>query len=403
MLLRDLHEGIRLSGLQAPLKIGDKTNVSIIRNGDFEIRDSDYPDDLIVFEPFYTAKKLRNIPADLKSLSSFEEAESKIYYGFALRPASQVSDQQVDQLRERHKLASGFVTTDSLLNAVTTAIEVGVKEISQLKCTLVELKYQERNSVEGSSRQSEIRRKFDAVAMVLDFVATNDISQTLPEIKLDLADNSRTSGANVRQYMKDAVIAINKAIKHPKKQSEQALRDYIIKKSIEHLTRINNRHYDYVVYPESSSGFNKILGSELAKAYGCKHTEIPKIPAKFDKDELELRAMKMQAAGRGKAINTSNGIIKPSDKSWPDEWAKKEMRKLGKYMQQGGQIKNAPQDKRRYVINFDMPSDIETGSAILMVDDNVDGGGTMERLHAIMSTSKPTVIDIFTPFYMAVT
>lgn len=200
--------------------------------------------------------------------------------------------------------------------------------------------------------------------------------------------NRFTTKEDSSRYLNSIKIAFSKVLKEPKTPAGAATRNLFIKQAADNFYRImGNRKYDRVVYPESSKEFNKIFADYLAKLYGTRAIQgFSKLPA--GQVTLDEPSLKLHYGGR-----TQDKI---------------------NYLQQGGmgrpglqtanpektlQIKHFPQGLRRYIKMW-QPDMNFRGKRILIVDDNVDQGGTLERIHDLAIQQKPKSIDIYTPLYI---
>lgn len=191
------------------------------------------------------------------------------------------------------------------------------------------------------------------------------------------------------RYLNIIKIAFSKVLKEPLTPAGIKTRNLFIKQAADNFYKLmGNNQYDMVTYPESSKEFNKIFAEYVAKLYGTIAVQgFSKLPAKdvtIDEPNIKLHYNdtwqdRMNYINMGGGVGHS-GLLKAN----PNKTL---------------QIKNFPQNLRRYIKMWQQDVNFR-GKRILIVDDNVDQGGTLERIHDLVIKQKPKSIDIYTPLYI---
>lgn len=209
--------------------------------------------------------------------------------------------------------------------------------------------------------------------------------------------------------------AFLKKIKHPQTPEDNQLCDHFVKLAVENYTSMRGKyHYDYVMYPESSSKLNTKIAEALASHYGA-------VPIKgFQKiadPKIDMTSY----------INNYPG--KPDELITGDELAKSNLRKReaaeeppqmksgywriqndlqGIIDRSKGQIKNV-QKNQPFIRNLKMdptiPQQVKQqdqrsqlrNRRLLVIDDNTRSGATFQTINHILRDQGPQSIHYYTP------
>jgi len=224
----------------------------------------------------------------------------------------------------------------------------------------------------------------------------------------------------IADYAYQAGLAFARRIKKPSNEADARIRDKFIELSIQQLQKMPTTPvaYDYIIAPQSSSDFNKLFASAIAQDTGSELLFVQKHKVKerivVDKNQIEQYIRSRNDYSRfmrgGQYVVASGDKAKYYDnfEDFVDKWVENEAIKLMKAASNASSIKNIPLDKRRYLKIY---SDVAVGldgheehlsatsdKFILLIDDNVAGGATIELLYEIIRrVGNPKRIDIFVP------
>lgn len=156
--------------------------------------------------------------------------------------------------------------------------------------------------------------------------------------------------------------------------------------AIKNFMRLMPKKYDYVLYPESSKPFNKQFAAKMAKALGAQALEaFHKRPN--NKITLNKRELRARHPNQDTYDNNVNWLQTNIDRA-----------KRSKKPMKISSVK--PKDHRKYFNLFSMDEGDYAGKNILIIDDNVDAGGTFEILYSMVISKKPASIDVYAPLRM---
>ena len=223
-------------------------------------------------------------------------------------------------------------------------------------------------------------------------------------------------------------------LKHPDEFVDgEAIKNQFIKLGSElfgEKRKIKTKRYAAVLYPQSSSEFNKDFADAIAKLLGIpsglvlqlrktifheENIEDIEDAKLFNLPELEEAGKFLQEKKRERLRGYDKimdiGDIEVSDARWPKAWVDREVIKLKREMRidENGNIVihgTRFKDKRRYVRIFSnnykdsdgkegLLSNILKDDDILIIDDNVDSQGTLESMHDILVGVNS--VDIYVP------
>jgi hypothetical protein len=194
------------------------------------------------------------------------------------------------------------------------------------------------------------------------------------------------TGKGAKTFLNAMQQAFLKVLKHGKSAQ---LRDQFIDMAINHFARLNStKCYDYIIYPPSSSKFNE----ELALGFSAKYTNnmggrcIAEPLDSFEKrDDVEIDMFNLV-------------------KQFGKEKAKEKAAYLQSQIALGkGEIKNIHSRDKHFLRMFKPTTGNEIkykNKMILVVDDNIASGATMQQIHHILRKQYPKRIDIYTPLYV---
>lgn len=415
---RHIPEGISLKNPPSAIKLSRSDLVVVVRRNGFIIRDDDHPDDIIQFEPFHGARSLNDLSAmssSGQSLSSF--SGQQIYFGYKISKA--------DDINASFSANYDFsVVSDSI--DILGDYDKWKRENFPLRSqrprhgkldSLNSLK-QEIEWIKKQSLSSELHKYSQVMMDIINAInylnGTNDPGlqggeiyniSSVSGLKEALGRIKTKSAQTVEPLLKASAIAFAKAVKDPQNNEEIKLREYIISKVLKKFTEFG-KSYDLIVYPESKSSFNGELADRLAKSMGSRAVRVDKLAdPTVNRSALGDRARRDFEARRGSDVKDISGNVvargpskgQEADPNWASAWEDKEARKLEG--PEGSEIKRRFQDKRRYLNLFADPTDIDDD--ILLIDDNIDSGSTMEIIHGLLNQYNPSVLDMFTPFHMS--
>lgn len=227
-------------------------------------------------------------------------------------------------------------------------------------------------------------------------------------------------------YAHDAAYELARRLKKPQSGDEQIVTQFIDLCETQ-LAKIDPIAYDYVVAPQSSGSFNKALAKRLADTRGSEFLEIQKHLGKnvtVNRDQLYQQGLRNapKAERDGKFQRHQMEVVEEHTKrervtyeydtpeEYASDWADNEHQKLEKYVSKMPKSKPAEikdqewADKRRYMKLFN-PEGAEkaAGQTVLMVDDNMVSGGTIELVYEILQglTPPPRRLDIFIPLLLS--
>ncbi len=195
--------------------------------------------------------------------------------------------------------------------------------------------------------------------------------------------NSKELGEKYFYWLSTALVKI---LKDPQGAYGRKIQDQFMDIALRHFIDMSGGYkYDIIAYPESSKSFNKIFANKAAGILRAEEVrEFKKVPASqinVDVENLRRRYEQNPQGFEGKK-QYLNYLLRREPQNKPL------------------QIKNI-QDKesRRYINPFGSEGDYK-GKRVLIIDDNVDSGGTFEVLYDMVIRQGPAQIDLYSPILM---
>lgn len=209
--------------------------------------------------------------------------------------------------------------------------------------------------------------------------------------------------------------AFLKKIKHPVTADDNQLCDHFVRLAVENYTKSRgNYHYDYVLYPESSSELNTKIATALAAEYGA-------VPIKgFQKvanPKIDTTSYINQYPGKpdelitpeelGKS-NLRQGATPPQTSQMKSGYWKIFNDLQGKINRSNGQIKNVDRNQsfiRNLQMNPTVPQQVTQkdqrsqfrNRRLLVIDDNTRSGATFQTINHMLRDRGPQSIHYYTP------
>lgn len=423
-----------------------------MQRGKFGYERKDHLEDLIHLEPIIKSKILPYvIPSH--PLQSFEEKHAKIYYAFAFSPIEEFGDSQVvepvlkrvgrgynweankDERIERINeilaeiekqlefinskpalFAKRITVQEMVKTGILKAVNYGNPPDSYFCDPVTKKPYNlDPNQTVLQKQLSKLEVK------LLHYHETyrKQLSQIQSQIG---GPENKISDKNLgNQYYNALKLAFTKILKHPQSPGSKKLQIKFMDEAIAYFLRANgNKRYNIVLYPESSSEFNKLFAAKLAKKFGTKAFQAfnkpsvgtaPTLDEKGLRYEFARRAKEKHAAGEKYPVKIgkggSGGVSAEDDSDGTLHFQQKLpylqdlLTKRLNNKKATSRISNfTDKDFRKYVNMFDTIKGNYKGQDVLLIDDNVDGGGTFERLFDLLIKQNPRSIDIFAPLNM---
>lgn len=363
---------------------------------------TDRPWDFIRIEPLNKAERLNTLQLpDRDRLGSFQNAE--IYYGFEFVPIQQSQGsafgntfdfQQESRIKE---LSSKIIQANQFITALTTKFAqiIDLDRKFNLSQELQKALLQTGNIKDAAVRL--LRKKGIPYDNVIDAMlarwqqAQEQITSLQQEKEGHLAqiraERSKTpvlDADKARQYLSLAQVAMMKILKEPVTKQDQVMQKQFVDLAVQHYRRFRgNKHYDYIVYPESSSKLN----SELALAFAVAYNATP------------IQGIEKKAPGTA-TLDTHNASKRFDDLGLAHH--------IVNQMNQAGslRIKHVPYPQYRSYMNIlQKPEDLRrsgtsfTKRRLLLIDDNIISSGTIQKAHQVLLRERPKSIDIYVPLY----
>ena len=251
-----------------------------------------------------------------------------------------------------------------------------------------------------------------------DFLRTGDVfgSVNLPNITVgEKAVRGRyaLSGTRDRKIyyafsseQRPLLLALGRAIKHPKYPGEENIQKIMLNLSIKAIQKLSQR-YDIVTYPASSSPFNQMLAERL----GLPALQVDKTKTGEDFDVNIREMVRTGILRKFFALTNKNiaGRTKPlgdkalKDARYPYAYAMRTKRNIEALLKPDAEpsVKNAEHQMRRYMNLYrSVDSTQLAGKRVLIIDDNVSTLATSEILLGVIQRAKPAHVDMFTPLYI---
>lgn len=374
---------------------------SAIQGGALYFSEADNPHDIVKVVPALKAESLDHFIDDRK-LPTFQGG--KIFYAFKTEVADTYRNQALMQV---------LGPIDEVLERENGGITVG--ELWRLSN-----RYQTPQKF-GDSRQPDpvyAQKLIQAAGAATRIYKLYGVKapQTVNDYRLGTARRHvlQRSGAS---YVLEMAYEFAQRMKHPT-PADKPILDKFLELTMQQFKKMPAEMllYDYVVVPASSSQFNNTLARMICQETGAQPLPINKLKAgqvTVNRDQLYQRGHEIESKTPGHQTPDGYKLAlkgKPVQKfkkpeefaaAWADNETQKWQKELGKIKPEAEpKIKNLPQDKRRYIKMFN-PDDAQAaqGKEVLVIDDNVAGGGTVELIHEILTglPNQPLRIDIFVP------
>lgn len=343
-----------------------------------------------------------------------------------------------------HQKSSKQDYSDKAIKSITDEIDKNIDKLDtysiSFRSSEDEIRHQYRDATRSNNQDGPILRE---VLLVIHYL------YKFLEIKSPYLKNITIEALLDRLYkyaIEPMAIAssyqVAKRLKNPQTPSDikasQTFIDLSVQKFVTDLAANSVVDYNQIIFPETSKAtgsFNYQLAKQLSNEIGGQQNPIQismvkkksvVTPSDIDMTQLIQRAIKdIQSQQPPYILDKSGSRSKfTSITSYAQAWAQNEYDKLVNIMrrlrpvagadnsynarnQQGAPVRLAsiPQDKRRYFKIYDPASinSITEKDNILIIDDNVVGGSTVELLHEILVSlpNPPNKIDVFVPFKIA--
>ena len=409
---------------------------------------NDSPEDIIKIEPALTSKRLSEFIVDTPT-KAFRN--SKIFIGFTTSPSSgaDTHDTSVFSPREYHHFLDVLYPV---------AREWTGQELTQAKMfqLIKQLKSDELSRTDLGRDKADpagaarVQEAINVMAQVHEIYmqtkrANKKEARGVAPSKYTVPEAIAFLKRNVfNKYGKAASYEIAKQLKHPNSPEQKQITDMFLKLCLQQISKMvlagrktpfqkypsdtaGDTHYEYIVYPESSSQFNKDLATAAASMFGAKTLEISKrtssdAPLEVDEEEIRSHAADYAAkshfdASVGKWFftphtrkeDTRGNKIKNDTKYFDtkeefiDFWSNNTSSGVNTNLKKkGDQIKNVDDSKRAFVKNLFPNKDAYaelSNKFIMLIDDNIVSSATVQMVkNLIMSINpQPICVDIFIP------
>lgn len=375
----------------------------------------DSPADFIKVVPLNSSVEVPSVQLK-KYLPSFEGV--RIYYGYTFAQSSNYQDKySVYQKRANppEVVASEIQEIENMIKELKRDMggnyeyppsgnipKVMAQDISNLANQAVQrlmsinsITYQgmRRKGTNWTDYQRYLDSKYGHLALDEQGWFTRYYLQALKNKQVELQSQFTTKD-DATKYVNIIKIAFSKMLKDPQTDEGFRNRNIFIKQAAENFRKRMNKPYSMVVYPYSSKDFNEEFAKYLGKLYGIPAYEgFRKLPAgQVTLDEPAIRAHYGNQAGE-----IMDKINYGYSKGFGGHYAGVTTSNPNKPLQ----IKNFNQDHRRYIKMWEPTPNMNfRNKSLLIVDDNVDKGGTLERIYDLVIKQKPKSVDIYTPLYI---
>lgn len=371
----------------------------------------DLPKDFIKVVPFNRAKEVPTLQLK-KYLPSFEGM--KIYYGYTFVTPNSYQDSYTSSYKPRSNKAiiidnelqqvSQYNLSSKFTKTITPNVKKLVQDLVANDIDFILNLNTNTYKASYSNLQTMIDYLWDQISQVeenpsrhLYFAAEEYFIRMWREALLRKKQELQqqfTKLGDIKDYLDVIKIAFSKVLKDFNSKYEtpegDKVRRLFLQQGAENFYRLmQGKKYDFVLYPESSSKFNELLAKKLAGLFGTTAIKgFSKKPAsEITIDEPALRSHFGPDATNKMAFLKQGGIgYTGLDRATPYKPV---------------QIKNFAQPLRRYVNMWNVaPGYKATGKRLLIIDDNIDAGGTLERLYDLIKQQQPKSVDIYSPLYI---
>jgi phosphoribosylpyrophosphate synthetase len=397
-------------------------------------RAKDHPEDIVHMEPIDKLVELPAIPDDPHALPSFEGIH--IYYAYAVVPSSDFVEPGSASSPE-----ANYTDYTELVDSVAHLVHPEEPR-SEVERALADANRQVRwGMAYNPTIQAEAEEDVKALEKALETMDKVGVS-TLA----DLSDSTQKAHDYINykgKFLFHAAQSLAKKIKNPSPE-EQETSDQFIRGAIQRLVQVHKQPFDIIAYPSSKkkagSNFNIRIAKALQDVYpNAKPIEISKLSgneteinweAVYDRALTYHEEAKAGMHKRGRAnLNMSPDrrakvtdssyfnvadlpqvdpeiTLTPADEEWVEWWVAQLVAQLEVPVKMSGDkpiVAKTLQklgSNKRYLKMFAKPTEDLRDKAILIVDDNVAYGGTMQILNDLVREQSPKEVLIFTPFYM---
>jgi len=348
-----------------------------------------------------------NVPISTLTSEPSSLYKGKIYYGFKTVSGDEYESEELE----------------ALLRPLENAQKFGGNTIGRARAIVKELKNPTPHSgyeqdLEGAQELQDAIDIASHVCKNLNKTRTteNDITfiQAIKLLKQSIGTPAAKEAAyHIAQYLKSTTGSVTSGF---------------IDMCMEQLSKLPGvEACDYVVAPESSSQFNQALAARIKQDAGLfagkGKADFLQIGKLMGRDVTVSRPQLEAEAKRRARTALKNGLYKVTDpdtresitvkteKEYIDKWSTNEFKKLealvatlqsGKAADRPAKIKaQQALDKRRYVKIFDKTGAAPVaGKSVLIIDDNIVGGSTIDLVHEIVDSVGPRKIDVFIPLWI---
>ncbi len=383
----------------------------------------DRPEDVIRLEEAQRSSTLDALHPSEEALSSFT---GRIHFGFKTVMANEYRDKALNDLLEPLDQAREIMRT----NASVADLDYAAKQYSSQSPQARESGYEydpnKTKILNDAIKAMYTIYNYTPIEVSKGVIKKRGLGHQRGSTPLSFrlshgydAINRHTSS----KYVHGAAYALAKMLKmNNPPQDVKVIVDKFMEMCLSQVMKLNT-DYDFVLYPESSSDFNKLFATELQSLFGADRLTsimIKKLPGKevaIDKEEMKKRALRNAQKAYDPKTKTYVLRLRSRDaetfdtpEQYAESWAQNEYEKLHTKLKSQLKsdkplaIKGAQYlDKRRYIKLFG-GTDISpiSGKNVLIIDDNVVGGGTVELINdlAINVVPPPAKVDVFVPLYI---
>lgn len=437
MKLHSILEGVYLSSYanMGPEHLRAATDkAAMFMAPEYLYRPEDRPEDIVHLQPLDSAQSLSTLPNDPnRQLPSF--AKAKIYYAFKVVPNTSFVNPEagIDQKEDYTQALQDAIDVSHKPTRDAIKSANSLEDVEQI-LRKVQIAQVDRNM--GQKSRDSAKESEGPIRTLRQAMVDNGF-QTLDE--LEAYSRSAADYNDYKQkFLFHAAQSLARKIKNPQTVGEARMSTAILLRAVQNFRRVMGGNFDFIVYPESSKQFNLHMAEEFKSIYpNAQIVPLSKLAGSsttIDADAIYDRASKlhnMAVSGQkmparlnmdlerrshvtsSKMYNIAdlppvenNETLKPADPRWVDWWSAQLAGKLEAAMRRAGDRPIVAKDlqmlghDKRYLQMFSQPGVDCRDKSILVVDDNVAYGSTMEIIHDMLYKSRPRSIMLFTPFYM---
>lgn len=393
----------------------------------------DNPEDIIRVQPSLDAKRLSEFIVT-RPTKLFEGA--KVYFGFSTTKSAgeDIHDTSAIEPVEYQSLLTPLLTlardfagqTLDVKGLNQLARQFGNRILCQEQLGL-ELTDQEREDAVSMTRGAQA-----ALSKVYDIYVQNARERKL--VKITQKENFTVPEAisflrrNVfRHYARASSYEVAKQLKHPKNEAQRKITDTFLDLCIAQLRKLpivrsatagtpGSGVLDYIVYPQSSSTFNKNLVIRASNILGSMHLEITKNNLQTDEElVVDKEAIYHRAENYEANTHYDTRLMKwyftrknrprqlfDTKEKFVEAWAENMIKTLESALGFAGNIKNVDPGMRPYIKNlfpFRDEYSVLGGKSVLIIDDNIVSSGTVQLIYNMLKSMEipPRQVDVFIP------